>query len=195
MFSIETSRILRRTLLTLMMTGLAVALARTRWNSRSARANSATLSTELDHLLVDGLHLGQVLVGGAFGGQGGRTLLDDLPVFENLQDVDIVQDQKGDKGIEVDLAAAQFADKGALTVPRFQNPQGDQVLDAFPDGDPAHAHGPGKLVFGGKFAAGRPGAAKNLIAELPEDLAADALFFDGFEHVYHPKIIAQIEVV
>jgi hypothetical protein len=61
------------------------------------------------------------------------------------------------------------------------------MLDAFPDGDPAHAHGPGQLVFGGKFATWRPGAAKNLITELPENLAADALFFDGFEHVYHPR--------
>ena len=108
---------------------------------------------DLDHLLVNGLHLGQILVGGAFGGQGGRPLLDDSPVFENMQDVDIVQDQQGDQGVEVDLAALQLPDKGALAVPRFQNPQGDQMLDAFPDGDPAHAHGLGKLVFGGKFAA------------------------------------------
>ncbi len=122
---------------------------------------------DLDHLLVNGFHLGQVLVGGAFGGQGGRTLLDDAPVFENLQDVDIVQDQQGDEGVEVDLAALQLPDKGALAVSGFQDPQGDQMLDAFPDGDPAHAHGLGQLVFGGKFAARRPGAAKNLIAELP----------------------------
>ena len=61
------------------------------------------------------------------------------------------------------------------------------MLDAFPDGDPAYAHGPGKLVLGGKFASRRPSAAKNLIAELPEDLAADAIFFDGLEHVCHPR--------
>ena len=132
-------------------------------------------------------------LGGAFGGQGGRTLLDDLPVFENLQDVDIVQDQQRQEGIEVDLAA-QFPDKGALAVSRFQNPQGDQVLDAFPDGDPAYAHGPGKLVFRGKFAPRRPGAAKNLIAELPEYLAADALFFDGFEHGYHPRSLPKLSL-
>lgn len=63
-------------------------------------------------------------LGGAFGGQCGRTLLDDSPVFENLQDVDIVQDQKWKEGIEVDLgSAAQLPDKGALAVSRFQNPQ------------------------------------------------------------------------
>ena len=44
MFSIEMLRTLRSTLLTLISTGFAVALASTRWNSRSARANSATSS-------------------------------------------------------------------------------------------------------------------------------------------------------
>jgi hypothetical protein len=37
-----------------------------------------------------------------------------------------------------------------------------------------------KFIFGGKFAPRRPGTAKNLIVELPENLAAEALLFDGF---------------
>jgi hypothetical protein len=38
-------------------------------------------------------------------------------------------------------------------------------------------------MLGGKFAPWRPGAAKNLVSKLPEDLAPDAIFFDGFELV------------
>jgi hypothetical protein len=77
----------------------------------------------------------------------------------------------------------------ALPFPRIE-----QVPEAFPDGDPAHVHGAGKLIFGGKFATRRPGAAKNLIAELPEDLAADTLFLDGFEHVHHPGSLPKLRL-
>jgi hypothetical protein len=62
---------------------------------------------------------------------------------------------------------------------RFLNSRGDQMLDTFPDEDPVHAHGSGKLFLGGKYAPRRLGAAKNLIADLPEDLAADAFFLMG----------------
>ena len=90
---------------------------------------------------------------------------------------------RGIRALKWTWPAFQLPDKGALAVPRLQDPQGDQMLDPLPDGDPAHAHRPGELLFGGKFAARRPGAAEDLVAELQEDLAADALFFDGFEHV------------
>jgi hypothetical protein len=74
-----------------------------------------------------------------------------------MQDVYLVQDKKRDESIEVDLTA-QLTDKGALAVACFKNSQGNQMLDAFPDGDPAYTHCPSKLIFRGKFTPRRPSA-------------------------------------
>jgi hypothetical protein len=120
------------------------------------------------------------------GGQGSRALFYDSTVLENMQDIYLVQDEKGNEGIEVDLSA-QLSDKGALAVARLKNSQGNQMLDAFPDGSSAHAHRPSKLIFRGKFTPWRPGATQNLVAKLPENLATDALFSNGFEHVGRKK--------
>jgi hypothetical protein len=95
-----------------------------------------------------------------------------------VQNLDVVQDQQRDQGVELDLAV-QLADESPLAVPRLQNPKRNQSLDTFPDGDPADAQGPGKFGFGGEFAAGGPGAAEDLIAELPENLAPMLSFFMG----------------
>ena len=35
---------------------------------------------------------------------------------------------------------------------------------------------------------------KNLIMELPKDLAAAALFFDGFEQCYHPRPLPKLRL-
>jgi len=74
--------------------GVAGGLGQNEMELQVGAGELGNIVPDLDHLVVDGFHLEQVLVGGAFGGQAGRTLLDDSPVFENLQDVDIVQDQQ-----------------------------------------------------------------------------------------------------
>ena len=115
-------------------------------------------------------------------GHGGRALLHDSTVLENMQYIYLVEDEKGNEGIEVDLSI-QLSHKGALAVARLKNSQGNQMLNAFPNGGSAHAHCPSKLIFRGQFTPRRPGATQNLVAKLPEDLATDTLFSDGLEHV------------
>ena len=132
-----------------------------------------------DHPVENRLHLGHVVVGGAFGGQRGGALLDDPAILQDVEDVGFVQSHQGNERIEVDLPA-QFAHEGAFAMAGFKDAQGDEVLDPFTDGDPADAHGPGEFVLGGDLASGGPRAAQHLVAQLAENLDPHAFFLDGF---------------
>src|SRR5271157_188383 len=105
--------------------------------------------------------------------EGHDSLLHDLPVFEDVEDVRRVEGEHGKKGIEEDLPGV-FAHVRAPAVPCLQQPEGHQHMQGLPDRDTAHSERLGKGFLRGELCAGRPIPLHDLVPELLENMILHA---------------------
>jgi hypothetical protein len=169
---IETFRMSVMTAFTFMTTGFPVAFAKARWKLRSAwaKARASFLCPSMARKAFQLLYL---RVSRALYHEGHDSLLHDLPVFEDVKDVQRVEGEHGKKGIEEDLPGV-FAHVRAPAVPCLQQPEGRQHMQGLPDRDAAHSERHGKGVLRGDLCAGQPSPLHDLVPELLENLILHA---------------------
>ena len=167
------------TAFTFMTTGFPVAFAKARWKLRSACGEGARVVPVSLHGPEGVFQLLDLRVSCALYHEGHDSLLHDLPVFEDVEDVRRVEGEHGKKGIEEDLPGV-FAHVRAPAVPCLQQPQGRQHVQGLPDRDAAHSERHGKGVLRGDLCAGRPGPPHDPVPKLLENLILHA----GALHVF-----------